>query len=150
MRHSVYLKLKTQFIYTLLFLTAHTRSESDPDFSFKHDIPGLECISQKVKGSFHLLVRSLSFMTVLAVDYFRLASIYFELALFQSLLNRFKSLLSFNKAVAVNNDIICVPLKFAFRIFSADTTCQKQNAGKCSQVMDLSLRLAVCLFHHSL
>jgi hypothetical protein len=59
-------------------------------------------------------------MTVLAVDYFRLASVYFELALFQPLLNCIKSLLSFNKAVAVNNDIICVPLKFAFGIFSAE------------------------------
>jgi P2-related tail formation protein len=44
MRHSVYLKLKTQFVYTLLTLTTHSRSESNTDFTFKHDISGLECI----------------------------------------------------------------------------------------------------------
>jgi len=55
-------------------------------------------------------------MTILAMDYFRLTSIEFEFALFQSLFDRIKSLLGFSESVAVNNDIICIPLKFAFRI----------------------------------
>ena len=59
-------------------------------------------------------------MTVLAMDYFRLASVDFELALFQPLFDRIKSLLCFNEVIAVNYDIICEPLKFAFRIVFAE------------------------------
>ena len=55
-------------------------------------------------------------MTVLAMDYLRLTSIEFKFTLIQSLFDRIKSLLGFSESVAVNNDIICIPLKFAFRI----------------------------------
>jgi hypothetical protein len=56
--------------------------------------------------------RSLSLMTVLAMDYFRLTSIESEFALFQSLFDRIKSLLGFSESVAVNNHIICISLNF--------------------------------------
>src|SRR4030042_3966122 len=116
MRQSLYLKLKTKFVYTLLTLTTHSRSKSNTDFPFKHDISGLKSVTQKIKGSFHVFARRLSLMTILAMDYFRLTSIEFKFTLIQSLFDRIKSLLGFSESVAVNNDIICVPLKFAFRI----------------------------------
>ena len=75
------LKLKTQFVYSLLTLTTHSGSKANTDFSFKHDVSGLKCITQKIKGSFHVFARSLSLMTILAMDYFRLTSIQFELQL---------------------------------------------------------------------
>lgn len=50
-------------------------------FSFKHDISELKSKSQKIKGSFHVLTRRLSLMTILAMDYFRLTSIEFKLTL---------------------------------------------------------------------
>jgi len=59
-------------------------------------------------------------MTVLAMDYFRLASIYFELTLLQSPLDCIKSLFGFNEIITMNDDIICEPLKFAFRILLAE------------------------------
>ena len=129
--HSMNFHLKEQVTYALLFLTAHSRSEPNPDFSFKHDIPGFKSISQKVKGSFHFIVRSLSLMTVLAMDYLRLASIYFEFALLQSLLNRFKPRLGLHETVAVDYNVICIPFKFSLGILPADTTCQKRNAERC-------------------
>src|SRR5659263_23640 len=116
MSQTVYLHLKTYLIDTLLILTAHTGSESNPDFAFEHDISGLKGVTQKIKGSFHFFIRSLSLMTVLAMDNFRLASIDFEFTLLQSLLDRFKCLLGFHEVVAVNYNIICIPFKFAFRI----------------------------------
>src|SRR5450759_2280951 len=132
MCHSVYLKLKTQFVYTLLTLTTHSRSESNTDFSFKHNISGLECITQKIKGSFHVFARSLSLMTILAMDYFRLASIEFKFTLLQSLFDRIKSLLGFSESVAVNNDIICIPLKFTFRIvFTEPHVKSKMQENVC-------------------
>jgi|WetSurMetagenome_2_1015567.scaffolds.fasta_scaffold116673_3 hypothetical protein len=110
---------KEQVTYALLLLTAHSWSEPNTDFTFKHNLSGFECEPKKVKGSFHFFVRSLSLMTVLAMDYLRLASIYFEFALLQSLLNRFKSRLGLSETISVNYNVICIPFKFVFGILPA-------------------------------
>ena len=66
MRHSLYLKLITQFVKSVLTLTPHGRSKSYTYFSVEHDIPGLEGKAQKIEGSFHFWTRRLSLMIILA------------------------------------------------------------------------------------